>query len=423
MSREIHVYADWEWLGEIRRMGLLRADVVRGEETFSFEYDPEWLTQTNELLLDPELVLFEGPQYPADKVRSNFGLFLDSSPDRWGRLIMKRRESVNARIEGREPRRLFESDFLLGVHDEQRMGGLRFKESPDGDFLSAESGMTAPPMARLRELEHAAWKIQEDDRENQNDEELSEWLALLMAPGSSIGGARPKAGVVDEKDQLWIAKFPARGDEYDIGAWEMVVHRLAQNAGLDVAESRLEKFGLDHHTFLTKRFDRVVIDGKRHRRHFASAMTMLGYSDGTSFADGASYLEIVEFLMKYGADVDEDLKELFRRIVFSICVSNTDDHLRNHGFMLLPNGWKLAPAYDINPNPFGTGLHLNISENDNSLNLELAREVAPYFRISDGEARMGIQGVVQVVRCWRKIASKLGISNESVDSMQTAFDV
>jgi serine/threonine-protein kinase HipA len=421
MSREIHVYADWEWLGEIRRMGLLRADVVRGEETFSFEYDTAWLAQTNELLLDPELLLFEGPQYLADKVRSNFGLFLDSSPDRWGRLIMTRRESVNARLEGRESRRLYESDFLLGVHDEQRMGGLRFKEFPDGDFLADEEGMTAPPMARLRELEHAAWKIQETDTDVQNDAELGEWLALLMAPGSSIGGARPKAGVVDENEQLWIAKFPARGDGYDIGAWEMVVHRLAQNAGLDVAESSLDKFGLDHHTFLTKRFDRVVVDGKRHRRHFASAMTMLGYNDGTSFADGASYLEIVEFLMKYGADVDEDLKELYRRIVFSICVTNTDDHLRNHGFILLPNGWKLSPAYDINPNPFGTGLNLNISENDNALSLDLARSVAPYFRLSDKESGSIVERVLSSVRAWRSTAEELGIRRSEAEMMRRAF--
>lgn len=421
MKREIHVYADWGWLGEIRRMGLMRSNVIRGEETFSFEYDREWLSQTNELLLDPELLFFEGPQYSADASRANFGVFLDSSPDRWGRLIMKRREALNARLEDRAARRLFESDFLLGVHDEQRMGGLRFKASVDGDFLSNEEGMTAPPMARLRELEHAAWQLQENGKVGR--EELDRWLRILTAPGSSIGGARPKAGVAEENGELWIAKFPARGDEYDVGAWEMVVHELAIQAGLDLAEARLENFGLDHHTFLVKRFDRFVEDGERKRRHFASAMTMLGYNDGTSFADGASYLEIAEFLMKYGADVDNDLTELFRRIVFSICVSNTDDHLRNHGFILRPNGWKLSPAYDINPIPFGTGLSLNISEDDNSLSLDLARRVAPYLRLSDENADSIIESVVDAVQNWKEIASNFGLPDTETERVGVAFRV
>ena len=318
MSRLIHVFGDWADLCEVQRMGMLRGEQVHASETYSFEYDSEWLASAPAMSLDPELHLYEGPQFLADKKRPNFGLFLDSSPDRWGQLLMKRREALNARSEGREPRRLYASDFLLGVHDEQRMGGLRFKGSLEGPFLSNEEGQSVPPWARLRELENAAWQIQSDD--SPSDKEVRQWINLLMAPGSSLGGARPKAGVCDEQNQLWIAKFPGRSDESDVGAWEMLAHRLAKNARLNVAEARIEKLGPSHHTFMTKRFDRVVVDGTRTRRHFASAMTMLGYSDGTCFHDGASYLEIVEFLTRHGADVNCDLEELWRRIVFSICV-------------------------------------------------------------------------------------------------------
>lgn len=419
MTREIHVYGDWLELGECQRIGLLRVNRSQGRETFSFEYDPNWLAGNETLVLDPELLLFEGSQYLNDRDKGNFGLFLDSSPDRWGQLIMKRREALIARQQKRTPSTLLQSDFLLGVHDEQRMGALRFKEDPEGDFLSNHDGNNAPPWTRLRELENAAWQFQSDDAAENT--ELREWLNLLMAPGSSIGGARPKAGVCDEEDRLWIAKFPGRNDEFDKGAWEMVTHTLAVRAGLSIAESRAEKFRCPHHTFLTKRFDRVVVEGTRRRIHFASAMTMLGYSDGAGHADGASYLEIVEFLGKHGSDVDVDLPELWRRIVFSICVSNTDDHLRNHGFLLAEAGWKLSPAYDINPEPTGAGLHLNISEDDNSLNLELALEVAEYFRLGNDEAKSIVGEVVDAVAWWRDVASNLGISRGEQEAMAPAF--
>ena len=419
MTREIHVYGDWLELGECHRVGLMRANHVHGRETFSCEYDPDWLAGNDTLLLDPELRLFEGPQYLNDRNKANFGLFLDSSPDRWGKMIMRRREALIARQEKRESNTLLQSDFLLGVHDEQRMGALRFKANPEGNFLSDHDGNNAPPWARLRELENAAWQIQSDDATDNPD--LREWLNLLMAPGSSIGGARPKAGICDEEENLWIAKFPGRNDENDKGAWEIVTHTLAVDAGLNITEARAEKFGRSHHTFLTKRFDRAVVDGQRRRRHFASAMTMLGYSDGAGHAEGASYLELVDFLTKHGADVDVDLHELWRRIVFSICVSNTDDHLRNHGFLLTESGWKLSPAYDINPEPAGTGLHLNVSEDDNSLDLNLARTVAEFFRV-DGEQADAIVGeVVDAVRNWREVASRYGIGRGDQEQLQPAF--
>ncbi len=406
-------------MGGVQRIGLLRANQVHGTETFSFEYDPDWLRNNQTLVLDPELQLFQGPQYLGDRRKPNFGIFMDSSPDRWGRLIMKRREAMLARLEKRATRTLFESDYLLGVHDQQRMGGLRFKESLDGEFLSDHEGNDAPPWTRLRELENAAWQIQDEDR--QDSPELHGWIQLLMAPGSSIGGARPKAGVCDEQNNLWIAKFPGRNDDFDAGAWEMVVYQLAIRAGVNMAESRAEKFGRPDHTFMTRRFDRLVENGVRYRRHFASAMNLLGYSDGTDHSDGASYLELVEFLMQHGSDVEVDLQELWRRIVFSICVSNTDDHLRNHGFLLEPEGWKLSPAYDINPNPYGTGLNLNISEDDNSLNLDLAREVAEYFRLDQKQREAIMVQVTASVGGWREAADASGISRGEQERMSRAF--
>ncbi len=419
MSREITVWADWQPPCPTR-MGDLRASLVRGKEVFSFTYDPAWLAGNPSRQLDPDLRLFGGPQYLADADRPNFGIFLDSSPDRWGRFLMRRRETAQARIEGREARRLHETDYLLGVHDEQRSGALRFKEPASGDsWLSDEPTMRTPPWTSLRELEHASWKIQ-DDSANDAPQYL-DWLKLLVAPGSSIGGARPKAGVRDAAGDLWIAKFPGRSDTRDMAAWEMLVHQLAIKAGLRVADARLEPFGPGHRTFMTRRFDRVPGSGGGRRIHFASAMTLLGRSDGTDHLEGASYLEIVGFITRQSARPDEDLAELWRRIVFSIAVRNTDDHLRNHGFLLSDGGWLLSPAYDLNPDPDGTGLSLNISENENSLSFDLALEVAPYFRLQARKAESILTEIRTAVRGWKDHARHLGISNADQELMAPAF--
>lgn len=233
-----------------------------------------------------------------------------------------------------------------------------------------------------------------------------------------MGGARPKASVLDTKGELWIAKFPSKNDNRDIGAWEMVVHELALLAGLNVAESMTGTYYSRQHTFLTKRFDR---NAKGERIHFASAMTLLGHTDGTNFQSGVSYLDLVEFISKNGANVESDLEELWRRIVFYICVRNTDDHLRNHGFLLTESGWVLSPAYDINPVETGTGLSLNISEKDNALHLDLAKEVAPYFRVSEKRANEIIEVVKKSVDQWRGVAEKYGISKSEHEIMAKAF--
>lgn len=414
MSSKILVYADWAGLPQTIQVGTLNAKIVRGKEVFSFEYSLHWLQLQQAQILDPDLQLYAGPQYLMDG-KPNFGMFLDSSPDRWGRVLMKRREAIIARQEERKPRILDESDFLLGVFDGNRMGGLRFKTSEDGEYLSHATELAAPPWVNLRDLEYASLRL--ENEEMTSTEELR-WLNMLMAPGSSLGGARPKASVNDPEGNLWIAKFPSINDEHNIGAWEMVVYELAVNSGITVAPARLKQFSGRHHTFLTRRFDRVK---QTSRIHFASAMTLLGRQDGTDFHTGASYLDIAAFIIQNGRQVNNNLKELWTRIVFNVMVKNTDDHLRNHGFLLQEHGWELSPAYDMNANPQGNGLTLNISENDNSLDPELALSVAKHFRLKPQEASAIFNNIKNAVSKWPAIAAKYKLSRREQENMETAF--
>jgi serine/threonine-protein kinase HipA len=414
-SREIFVYASWREIGEPVIMGVLRASVSRGNEIFSFEYDQAWLSSEHSMGIDPDLQLYRGPQYLAEG-KSNFGIFLDSSPDRWGRLLMRRREAAVARAEERKEVHVHESDYLLGVYDGHRMGGIRFKEDPAGDFLDNNKQMASPPWTSLRELEYASAQLERDDVVT--DPDYMKWLMMLIVPGSSLGGARPKASVLDAGGQLWIAKFPSLNDNKNIGAWEMVINMLAANAGITVAEAQALKLSGRNHTFITRRFDRKP---DHTRTHFASAMTMLGYTDGVDHHQGASYLEIVGFLERHGANVDNDLEELWRRIVFNIGVSNVDDHLRNHGFLLTSQGWILSPAFDMNPVETGTGLKLNISENDNALDFDLALSVCEYFRLKRSRAEEIIQDVKLAVREWRGLADHYQINRAEQELMARAF--
>jgi serine/threonine-protein kinase HipA len=414
-SKEISVYADWKGCPAPQLIGTLFSSYSRGKEIFSFEYDVKWLQTPLAHDIDPDLGLYAGIQYVRDE-KANFGLFLDSSPDRWGRVLMERRESIVARMENRPRRHLSESDYLLGVFDTLRVGALRFKEGSSSPFLSDSRNFATPPWTSVRELERASYQLENELIDN--DAELLKWLNVLLAPGSSLGGARPKAGVSHSDGSLWIAKFPSRYDLFDTGAWEMVVHELAKRAGLRVSQAMAKPFSGRHHTFLTQRFDRTL---SGHRLHYASAMTLLGYRDGVDFHEGASYLELAEFMVRKGANINRDLEELFRRIVLSICVSNTDDHLRNHGFLLTPSGWTLSPAFDMNPNPKGMGLKLNISAHDNSLDLSLASQVASFFRLTNDKAATIIQSTVDVVSNWKSIATKYKISREEQERMSPAF--
>lgn len=393
-------------------MGSLYVNVIRGGESYSFEYDKDWLRKTGlTLTLDPELMPYSGRQYPTGK--NIFGLFADASPDRWGRVLMNKRERILAEKEGRKPSKLYDSDYLLGVYDETRMGGIRFKAHPEGPFLSDDKETAAPPWATLRTLEEAS-------RNFENDETglTEKWLNQLIKPGSSLGGARSKATVVDTKDQLWIAKFPSKNDENDTGAWEMATHDLAALCGLNVPEAKLEKFSPLGSTFLIKRFDRL---GSK-RVHFASAMTLLGKTDGASAADGSSYLDIAAFIKSYGAQPKKDLIELWKRIVFNMAVTNTDDHLRNHAFILTDKGWILSPLYDVNPVPYGDELSLNVDEEDNSINIDLAVQTAVRFGISKSDAEAQAKEILKIVRDnWEKTAAGYGLTRRQIEEMRPAF--
>lgn len=410
-SKEIYVYDSFT-SGIPALLGVLYVDLIKGKEAYSFEYDKNYLKSYMNLnLLDPDLSVYGGRQYPSGK--SIFGLFADASPDRWGRILMMKKERITAENEDRKPRKLNDSDFLLGVYDESRMGGLRFKLNPNGDFLSNDAQTAAPPWATLRNLEEASRQF-ENDETSLNEK----WLDQLLRPGSSLGGARPKATVVDPNGGLWIAKFPSKNDENDTGAWEKVASDLARLCGLNVPESKVQKFSSLGSTFLVKRFDR---DGER-RIHFASAMTLLGKTDGASVADGSSYLDLVSFIKSHGSRPKADLVELWKRIVFNMAISNTDDHLRNHAFIFEKNGWTLSPLYDVNPVPYGDDLSLNVNEDDSRISVELAIDTAHYFGIKEDVAKqMANEILLTVKKNWERLAAQYGISRAKIEDMRPAF--
>jgi serine/threonine-protein kinase HipA len=408
-EKTIFVYADWK-PGAPTLMGRLYAMNVRGKEIFSFEYDEQWLNcAANISFFDPDLQFFGGRQY-APPQKANFGVFSDSCPDRFGRKLMNRREALLAKQEGRKPRALTESDYLLGVFDDARMGALRFSLEENGAFLSNEKDLATPPWTTLRTLENASLALEDD-----NNKEREKWLQILLAPGSSLGGARPKASVMAPDGSLWIAKFPSKNDEWDCGAWEMVAHDLAVMCGLNVPEAKLERFSDSGSTFLVKRFDRI---GPR-RLHYSSAMTLLGKTDGD---DSAGYLDLVSFIKAHGNAPKKDLEELFRRVVFSIAVSNTDDHLRNHGFLLGENGWQLSPVFDVNPSIYGENLSLNINEHDNTMDFALVKDTASYYDLSAEAASEIILSTSKTVADnWKRLAEKYRLSRSKMMDMEPAF--
>lgn len=411
-EKTIYVFADFlPFHNEL--IGTIYLSQIRGKEFCSFEYDHNWLQNQN-MVLDPDLQLYSGRQFITDE-KIIFGVFADSCPDRWGRRLMNRREELRARERQEKPKKLLESDYLLGVYDESRMGALRFKTNLDGDFLSNDEEFATPPWTSLRELEQASIAFEADS--NPLD---TKWLKQLLAPGSSLGGARPKASVLAPDGSLWIAKFPSKHDDFNSGAWEMVVHDLAMLCKLNVPEAKAENFSKLGTTFLVKRFDRI----DDQRIHFSSAMTMLGKTDGASAADGSSYLEIASFLKANGGTPKKDLIELWKRIVFSMAVSNTDDHFRNHGFLLTNNGWELSPLYDVNPDIYGEYLSLNVNKNESSIDFDLALRSARYYGVNESEASAFISTIKNTVKNnWESLAKKYRISRNEIIRMAPAFQI
>lgn len=408
---DIIVYAHWLGMPDPVKMGVLSAQEARGHLAWSFAYDEKWLHTKSQFQLDPDLQWFTGAQYtPAEK--PNFGVFLDSMPDTWGRTLMKKREALlSSSAENRK--RLSDVDFLLGVYDLARMGGLRFKRHESGPFLDDHKENAIPPISDIRELQYGADLVESDE----DSQAVRKWLEVLLAPGSSLGGARPKSSVLDENGELWIAKFPSRQDTIDVGAWEFVAWKLAKKAGVKVSEASIKNVAGRHHTFFTRRFDRKGDE----RIHFASAMTMTGHFESHIRDHSPSYLELAEFIQFYGASPEEDLKQLWRRMVFNIAISNTDDHLRNHGFILNPKGWRLSPAYDMNPTINKAGLSLNIDLDLNALDFELAQSVGKFFQLDKKEMDMVIDEIQTSVAKWEQIAIEIGIPTAQRRLMATAF--
>jgi serine/threonine-protein kinase HipA len=408
---DIWVYAHWVGMKDPRCIGILSAHFGKGRKSFSFEYDKEWISSHEQMLLDPDLGWYSGLQYPNEK--ENFGVFLDSMPDSWGRTLMQRREPQRAEEEGREPKTLHDIDYLLGVYDESRMGALRFKSDPDGPFLEAASNTTTPPWTSLGELQKAVKAVESDE----NDENIREWILMLIAPGASLGGARPKANFTNRSNELWIAKFPSRNDTIDKAAWEFLAYRMATKAGINMANSQISKITGNYNTFLTRRFDRI----KKERIHFASAMTMTGNTEKNIRDNKASYLEIAEFIKFSGASNKEDLHQLWKRIIFNISISNSDDHLRNHGFLLTDEGWRLSPAFDVNPSIDKQGLALNIDMDNNALDFDVAKSVGEYFMLNTKQMEEILTQVKSVVAKWRIHANAIGILKKEQEMMHPAF--
>lgn len=407
MDRGVFVYIDLQ--GEPILVGRLWSRIRKGRESATFEYDPSWLAHPERFALEPALTLAPGPFHtPPEKAL--FGAIGDSAPDRWGRVLMRRSERRRAEREGQTPRTLFEADFLLLVDDVARQGALRFKAETDGPFLAPENGMRIPPLIELPRLLSAVERVA-------NEEEDDEDLRLLIVPGSSLGGARPKASVRDHDGHLALAKFPHKQDDINVVLWEGIALSLAEKAGITVPEWRIEMIG-DKPVILIRRFDRA--GGQR--IPFLSAMSMLGANDN----EAHSYLEIADALRQYGAATKEDLAQLWRRIVFSVLISNTDDHLRNHGFLYGSHeGWRLSPAYDLNPVPVDIRprvLSTAIDMDDPTASIELALETADYYGLKQEDAKAIAQQVARTVANWRGEAAKLGISAREIERMASAFE-
>jgi len=408
---DIWVYADWAGMTAPKCIGLLSVQQGRGKQAFNFKYNDDWLSSNEQLRLDPDIGWYSGVQFPTNK--NNFGIFLDSMPDTWGRTLMKRREAQLARKKGSRAKTLHDIDFLLGVYDKSRMGALRYKLNPDGLFLDNNQEFPTPPWSSIRELQYGVGIIESSDK----DSEINKWLSILMAPGSSLGGARPKANILDSTGHPWIAKFPSKNDTINKGAWEYLAYQLAIDSKIKMADSQTEKVAGNYHTFFTKRFDRH----RGSRIHFASAMTMTGNNEAIIKDNAPSYLEIAEFIQNNGTNIKTDLHQLWRRIAFNIAISNTDDHLRNHGFIIKDNGWRLSPAFDINPSIDKDELSLNIDMNDSSLDFELAKSVGEFFQLNNKEMNVIINEVLSVTTNWKYLADKIGITRQEQILMSSAF--
>ena len=412
---KLYVYADFDWLKEVELIGELGYESLRGSDSYNFKFADSWVKKYNAITLSDDLNNYPGIQYTRLE-KDIFGCFSDALPDRWGRTLLLRREQILAQEENRPVRRLSSFDFLIGIDDFSRMGGFRFKETPDGEFINTDNTLRIPPLTDLRELIAASKEIEKSEETNILPEKR--WIAQLVQPGSSLGGARPKANVVDADHSIYVAKFPSLKDDYDAGLWEHFCHLLAKKAGINAAETKVIATNDKYHTLLSRRFDRTD-DGRR--IHFASAMTLLGLNDGDNATTGNGYLDIVDFILSGCTNVDANLRKLFRRVVFNICVGNSDDHFRNHGFLLTAKGWTLSPAYDMNPT-LNDHQSLLINSKTNKADLSILLDSCEEYMLTPEVAKDIINEVVVAVNGWRVLANRLGVAKREMSLFEGVFE-
>lgn len=413
--KKLYVYADFDWFNDIELIGELGYESLRGSDSYSFKFADSWIKKYNAIQLSNDLNNYPGIQYTQPN-KDIFGCFADALPDRWGRTLLLRREQILAQEDNRPIKRLSSFDFLVGIDDFSRMGAFRFKETLDGEFINTTNSLRIPPLTDLRELISASREIEKS--ENANNLPEKKWITQLVQPGSSLGGARPKANVVDTDKNVYVAKFPSLKDDYDAGLWEHFCHLLAKNAGINTADTKVLAVNEKHHTLLSKRFDRTA-EGKR--IHFASAMTLLGLNDGDNATTGHGYLDIVDFILSSCTDVDANLCELFRRVAFNICIGNTDDHFRNHGFLLTAKGWTLSPAYDMNPT-LNSHQSLLINSKTNVSDLSVLVNSCDEYMLTAQVAKNIINEVVKAIKDWRIIANKIGTSKREISLFENVFE-
>ena len=400
--KKITVFADFDFLATPQEIGTLGYERVRGKDHFVFEYSREWLKKHGGIMLSGDLMNVPSLQHPrgADSV---FGFVKDSFPDRWGRLLLDRRERMKAQAEGRPVRMLTNFDYLTGIEDFTRMGGIRYRDEDSDSYMNDSAKFLVPPIESLRALCDACHEIESAEERNELPEQR--WIDQLIDPGTSLGGARPKANVIDADGKLYVAKFPSKKDLENTELIEHFSHRLAAVAGINVANTHTIKISKDRHLLLSERFDRTA-DGRR--KHFASAMSLLGFDDGAGSSTGNGYLDIVDFILQGCVDVQQNLRELYRRVAFNVMFGNTDDHFRNHGFLLTPKGWTLSPAYDINP---GTKLHqcLLIDQYTEQSDANTLLHASGSYMFEQQEASEIIDQVRTAIKDWRATATELQV--------------
>ena len=413
--KKITVFADFDFLSAPQEIGTLDYERVRGNGHFAFNYSGDWLKSNGGIILSGDLMNVSSQQHP--RGGSNvFGFVKDSFPDRWGRLLLDRRERILAKAERREVRQLTDYDYLVGIEDFTRMGGLRYKSDDRDEFINAVGRLPVPPVESLGALCDACHEIEEAEERNELPDQR--WLDQLIDPGSSLGGARPKANVVDSDGKLYVAKFPSKKDFENTELIEHFSHRLAASAGIDVAKTRTVRISKGRDLLLSERFDRTA--GGR-RIHFASAMSLLGLDDGAGSSTGNGYLDIVDFILRGCVDARKNLRELYRRVAFNVLFGNSDDHFRNHGFLLTAKGWTLSPAYDINP---GTKTHqcLLIDQYTEESDINALLGACESYMLDRKDAGEIIEEVRAAIRDWRKTATRLQISIKTLETYSKRWD-